>query len=152
MSLAVFKPERIEDLICEDDEREWDPDKLRRLSETGDQLGLFAEDMRLRAFKIIPKLPYKFSYRFSDTAGRVSKLQVLDWEIGALYWNCLKSCGGDEKAAIEKVRQKYIDEFQQKDVHFFIGTTHRWHFVSPNPWVIVGVFPIPHEEQIDLFG
>ena len=54
--------------------------------------------------------------------------------------------------AIKKVRQKYIDEFTLKDVHFFLGTTQQWHFVAPNPWVIVGVFPIPFEEQMGLFG
>jgi len=77
-------------------------------------------------------------------------LQILDWEIGALFWNCLKQCRGDEKAALEKVRIKYIDQFLQTDLHFFLGTTQQFHFVAPNPWVIIGVFPIPHERQTQL--
>jgi hypothetical protein len=56
----------------------------------------------------------------------------------------------NEEAAIAKVRQKYFDAFTQTDLHFFLGTTQQFHFVAPNPWVIVGVFPIPHETQMDL--
>lgn len=51
---------------------------------------------------------------------------------------------------LEKVRAKYLDEFSHKDLHFFLGTTQQFHFFAPNPWVIIGVFPIPHEQQIDL--
>jgi len=76
---------------------------------------------------------------------------VLDWEVGALYWNCLRSVDGNEPQALAKVRHMYWDRFLKSDLHFFLGTTQQWHFVSPNPWVIVGVFPIPHENQLDLF-
>ena len=37
------------------------------------------------------------------------------------------------------------------DLHFFLGTTQQFHFVAPNPWVIIGVLPIPHERQLGLF-
>ena len=77
-------------------------------------------------------------------------MQILDWEIGALFWNCRKQHGGDEKKALEKVRVKYVDQFQKTDLHFFLGTTQQFHFVAPNPWVIIGVFPIPHETQMKL--
>jgi hypothetical protein len=82
---------------------------------------------------------------------RTSELQVLDWEVGALYWNCLRATGGDEPVALKKVRAKYFDTFLTTDLHFFLGTTQQFHFVAPNPWVIVGVFPAPHERQIGLF-
>jgi len=75
---------------------------------------------------------------------------VLDWEVGALYWNCLNRTEGNEAQALAKVRQKYFDAFLLTDLHFFLGTTHQFHFVAPNPWVIVGVFPIPHERQPEL--
>jgi len=39
----------------------------------------------------------------------------------------------------------------QKDLHFFLGTTQQWHSIAPNPSVIIGVFPIPHEKQLGLF-
>ena len=77
-------------------------------------------------------------------------MQVLDWEVGALFWNCLQGTNGDEKTALEKVRAKYLDEFCKSDLHFFLCTTQQFHFRAPNPWVFIGVFPIPHERQIDL--
>jgi hypothetical protein len=59
---------------------------------------------------------------------------------------------GRTEKALSKVRQKYFDEFLQKDLHFFLGTTQQFHSVAPNPWVIIGVLPIPHERQMGLFG
>ncbi|MFY0572905.1 hypothetical protein ACN28E_55010 [Archangium lansingense] len=102
-------------------------------------------------FKVIPKLPYKFSYKFEDAAGKKSEQQILDWEIGAHYWNCVRRANGDERTALEKVRHKYMDEFLQKDLHLYLGTTQQWHQEAPNPWVIIGVLPIPHERQLGLF-
>ena len=37
------------------------------------------------------------------------------------------------------------------EVHFYLGTTQEFHFTAPNPWVIIGLLPIPHETQTDLF-
>lgn len=116
------------------------------------QLELFEDNSWRTTFQVIPKLPYSFSYKFEDAAGRQSDLQILDWEIGALFWNCLRDCDGDERQALGKVKEKYFGEFLKKDLHFFLGTTQEWHFVAPNPWVIIGVFPIPHDRQQDLFG
>jgi hypothetical protein len=147
-SLAVFKPTRVVDFIWEEDTRAWDPDKLRQMRELHAQLDLFDDNAWRRTFQVIWKLPYSFSYKFQDAAGRMSELQILDWETGALYWKCLRSAEGDETKALAKVRQKYMDEFLQKDLHFFVGTTQQYHFVAPNPWVIIGVLPIPHERQL----
>ena len=150
LSLAVFRPTRVTDFIWEVEDRAWDADKLRQMREQTNQLQIFAEDAWRQTFEVIPKLPYSFSYRFEDADGRSSELQILDWEAGALYWNCLHSADGDEKTALQKVRSKYFDEFLKKDLHFFLGTTQEFHFIAPNPWVIVGVLPIPHEKQLGL--
>jgi hypothetical protein len=152
ISLAVFKPARIIDLTYEEEEPNWDPDKLKQMRDQYSQLELFEDNAWRETFKVIPKLPYSFSYKFEDAAGRTSELQILDWEIGALYWNCLKSCNGNEKSALRKVRLKYFEEFLGKDLHFFLGTTQQFHFVAPNPWVIIGVLPIPYEKQQELFA
>lgn len=150
LSLAVFKPTRIVDFISEDCDREWNADRVRQMRELTNQLEIFGEDAWRQTFKVIPKLPYSFSYRFEDAEGRSSELQVLDWEAGALYWNCLQGADGDERTALSKVRQKYLDQFLKTDLHFFLGTTQQFHFVAPNPWVIVGVLPIPHEKQLGM--
>ena len=150
-SLAVFKPKKITRFSWEEETREWDPEKLREIRGNYLQLDLFSDETWRQTFEMIPKLPYSFSYEFEDETGKKSKLQILDWEIGALYWNCFHSGNGNEEQALQKVRQKYFDRFLQTDLHFFLGTTQQFHFRAPNPWVIVGVFPIPHERQLELF-
>jgi hypothetical protein len=152
LSLATLKPTRVTGFVWEEEERDWDPAKVAEMRDQSHQAELFAEETWRETFKLIPKLPYSFSYEFEDADGRASKLQILDWEIGALYWNCLRRCKGDEKMALEKVRAKYFDQFLKTDLHFFLGTTQQFHFVAPNPWVIIGVFPIPHQRQAQLFG
>lgn len=151
MSLALFKPTRVLDFIWEEEEREWDPGKVEMMRQLAHQGELFEEEQWRRNFKVIPKLPFSFSYRFEDENGKTSELQVLDWEVGALYWNCLKAANGDEQKALAKVREMYFDRFMASNLHFYLGTTQQWHSVGVNPWVIIGVLPIPHEIQPELF-
>ena len=70
---------------------------------------------------------------------------IEDWEIGALYWNCLDKTEGDEFEANELVKKKYEDEFFKKDLYLFVGTTRANHHRAPNPFIIIGVFypPVP---------
>lgn len=149
-SLAVFRPASVTGFVWQDEERDWDQAKVAEMRNKTKQGELFADEQWRHTFNIIPKLPYSFSYRFTDAAGKSAEMQVLDWETGALYWNCLAAANGDEKTALAKVREKYFDQFTRLDLCFFLGTTQQFHFVAPNPWVIVGVFPIPHETQPEL--
>ena len=49
-------------------------------------------------------------------------MMIEDWEIGELFWHCLKDAHGDEKKAIAKVKHKYFDTFTQKnDIYLFLG-------------------------------
>jgi len=152
LSLATFKPTRILDFIVEDAMREWDEKKLRNLENRSKQLSLIQSPEEIkRELQIVKKLPYKFSYRFEDINGKISTMMIEDWEIGALYWNCLRDAYNDEETAIQKVRQKYWDEFLTKDLHLFLGTTLANHLRAPNPFIIIGVFPPPNEKQPPLF-
>jgi hypothetical protein len=151
ISLALFKPAKVLDFFWEEEDREWDAGKVEQMRQLASQGELFEEEQWRSNFKLIPKLPYSFSYRFEDETGKVSELQVLDWEVGALYWKCLQRAGGDEAVALRKVKQKYFDEFTDTDLHFYLGTTQQWHAVALNPWVIIGVLPIPRETQPQLF-
>lgn len=149
-SLAIFKPTEVIKFIAEPTERDWEISRKLAAQAALSQGSLFEENDR-SDFTLMPKLPYKFSFRFKDDAGKVSTLMIEDWEIGQLYWNCLK--GGDEAAAVEKVKQKYFDDFAKtKDLHFFLGTTHEAHVRKfKNPYVIIGTFHPPHIVQDGLF-
>jgi len=147
-SLAVFKPKEVIDFIIQPEEREWDIDKLNLLR----QENLF-ESTEKDKFEVVRKLPYKFSYRFVDAAGKQSTLMVEDWEIGQLFWNSLKRQEGNEKKACEDVRKKYFDDFvKTKDLYLFLGTTFQFHAKNaPNPFVIIGTFYPKHIGQTKLF-
>jgi len=155
VSLAVFKPTKITDFVIEETAREWDKNKLKLLEAEANQLKLFqTPEEAKREFSVVDKVPYKFSYKIEDDTGKASRMMIEDWEIGMLYFNCLRRADNDEKAAVEKVRQKYMDEFTQKDLYLFLGTTKQFHYVAPNPFVIVGVFYPPKEpiiKQMTLF-
>lgn len=150
-SLGVFRPTRLIDLIVEQDEPEWTPLRVKQMRELSSQFELFSDNTWRETFKLVRKLPWSWSYRFEDDEGRQSTLQILDWEIGALYWNCLSRANGNAADAKAKVRAMYYDRFRETDLHFFVGTTQQWHFVAPNPWVIIGVFYPPKVLQPRLF-
>ncbi|MDD4532743.1 MAG: hypothetical protein PHW22_04870, partial [Bacilli bacterium] len=137
-SLAVFKPFTIIDFEIEEVEREWDKNKLEKLKyERRNLFNQVNEDL----FEVARKLPYKFSYVLLDCNGKRSKMMIEDWEIGQLYWNCLKKHLGDEEKAVNDVKRKYLDNFAKtKDLYLFLGTSQVHHFVGKNPFMIIGTF------------
>lgn len=147
ISLVTFKPSKIVGFEIEEDVREW-KDEWKELRKQGN---LFESVKSVET--LIPKLPYKFYYRFLDDARVESKLMIEDWEIGALYWNCLKNADGNESIALDKVREKYEGVFLTKnDIYLFLGTTKEWHRRrATNPFVIIGVFYPKKEAQGRLF-
>ncbi|HHP7241401.1 MAG TPA: hypothetical protein ACFCUD_06995 [Cyclobacteriaceae bacterium] len=78
---------------------------------------------------------------------------IEDCGIGALYWKRMKAADGDEKVALEKVKEQYFDNFTKtKDIHLFLGTTSEGHRRRwTNPFVITGVFYLKIETQLGLF-
>ena len=56
-----------------------------------------------------------------------------------------------QQLACQKVKQKYFDEMcHKKDIHFFLGTTKKFHNVGPNPFIIIGTFYPPLDSQLSL--
>jgi len=148
-SLAIFKPKDVFDFVIEKEDRNWNEDTLVKLEAKSKQLNLFENSES--PFIVVNKLPYKFSYRFIDKIGKESKMMIEDWEIGALYWNCLKRHEGNEAKACEDVRKKYFDDFAKtKDLYLYLGTTQLHHYVAPNPFIIIGTFH-PKKERPTLF-
>jgi hypothetical protein len=151
-SLGTIKPSEIIDFVIEEDEREWKKEWRDQLQ----QLRLFDRNQAGQGLQreVVRKLPYKYYYKFLTQGDhQARKLMIEDWEIGALYWNCLGQCEGDEIEANKQVRQKYFDNFvSQKDIYLFVGTAKKYHNISPNPFMIIGVFYPPkiENEQLSL--
>ena len=150
LSLAVFKPKEIIDFTIESCDREWDKKKLNKIKARADQLDLFGEKSE-NPFEVVRKLPYKFKYKFKDINSKESHIMVEDWELGQLFWNCLRRSSGNESVACEKVKQKYLEEFRKKDLYFYMGTTRQFDSWSKNPFLIIGVFYPPKTLELSLF-
>ncbi len=151
-SLGVLKPREIVNFKIKADTREWKSQwrgfynqfSMFNLDDKGEPL--------LR--KKLRKLPYQYSYEFlSEGDSRPRRYMIEDWEIEALYFNCLKETEGDEIEANNLVRKKYFEEFVEKrDLYLFMGTTYQHHLLNrPNPFVIIGVFYPPKEKDDPRF-
>lgn len=149
LSLATFKPTNILDFVVARENPDWDPQKLASIESQSHQGELFPEWKPQTLTRLVKKLPWKFSYLIEDARGRKSRMMIEDWEIGALYWKCLKR-SATEKEAVEKVKRKYLEDFGSRDLHLFLGTTREWHGRGLNPFVIIGVFYPPFQDQAEL--
>ena len=148
-SLAVFKPKEIIDVKIRPCEREWSKEKLATLQ----QLSIF-ESTPAGKPQVVKKLPYEFSYVFADDNGKKSTLMIEDWELGQLYWNCLKGTGEEAEAkACQDVRNKYLEDFAKtKDLYLYLGTAQQFHLVSPNPFLVIGTFHPKFQKETVIQG
>jgi len=104
-SLAVFKPKQLLGFETEKTDSEWSEEKLKKMREyNGGQLDLFSDEEWRKVFKLVKKVPFKFFYRFKDSQSRERRLEIIDWEIGALYWNLMKS--NDTETTLKKNKTK----------------------------------------------
>ena len=148
-SLATVKPKEIVKFEIVEDEREWNS----KVKEGLRQLSLFdtRAEKGSRELDVVRKLPYKYYYHFlTEGDDKPRRLMIEDWEIGALYWNCLAQTEGDEVEANKLVRKKYEEDFLAKDLFLFVGTTMANHMRAPNPFVIIGVFYPPIIPQMSF--
>lgn len=145
-SLAVLRPKKVLDFIWEPCEREWDKKKLDAIIAKQAQGSLFDNEETKKIFKIAKKVPYKFSYVFTTDDDIKRTLMVEDWELGELFWKY-----DNEEIACQKVKEKYFDYMVNKcDLHFFLGTTQKFHNVGPNPFIIIGMFYPQKEDESQL--
>lgn len=146
ISLAVYKPAELLDFVWEPVDREWDKDRLAKVSGNIRQISLFEDpEEAKKILKVVKKLPYKFSYVFNDNEGKRHKLMIEDWELGAVYWKSIKN-GDEENIACQKVKYKFFDWMKNRDLYFYLGTT----LAHPNTFIIIGTFYPPKQKPKPL--
>jgi hypothetical protein len=150
ISLGVVKPTRILSAQAMVDDRDWNQDaEARRITRdlfTPEEGGID------HSIEPVRKVPFTFSYRFTTEDRKERTMMVEDWEIGALYWNCLRKHKAPEMAR-DKVLDKLKDLAEKKELYFIVGTTFQYHLKkAPNPFVIIGLFYPPHQKQFSLFS
>lgn len=158
ISLAVLKPTHVNRVVCcdlrkKDDGKSMEKfaDKLSKLKAKYQaklrQLNIFEDKQDMKdSFQFAEKIPYKFSYEFVTEDGITRTLMIEDWEIGALYRNCIRK-DKSEETAVQKVIRKYED-MAKKDIYLFLGTSYEWHKrKAPDPYLLSESLPLPKTDN-----
>jgi len=145
-TLGLVRPSRILGLdITRSEKPEWTKEELEKLVQHERQGGLF-NDKDEKSIARLRKLPYDFHYRYAcNVNGVVSEYRhkVVDWEIGALFWNCQRRHGNEWGAAFRDMLEKQLPA---ADLIFLMGNIHRF----PDQWLIVSLIYPPKLQQEQL--
>jgi hypothetical protein len=146
-SLGLLKPARISGLeIIPVSDPNWTDEELRKLEQEQQQGGLFDEADK-PSIRTLRKLPYDFYYRYEcDTpaGGKPYRHKIVDWEAGALYWNCIQRYGQDWEAAF---RLQLEGRLPSADLMLLMGNIHRFQ----DQWLIISLIYPPRQKQGSLF-
>jgi len=134
ISLGIFKPKVIEDLVMEADTADWSPSHTKILN----QLVLFGNQP-----KNLYKVPYKFSYIYRCDDKRCTKFHkqaIFDWEIFMLYQNLKNKYNYSMDVILQKIKDLWLTKMwsNDHDSYLIVGTQF------PNPsFIVLGVFRPP---------
>lgn len=151
LSLALLRPKKLLGLdVIKARNNDWTEEEKAKLLRDQMQYDLFSESEAKQQLQQLKKIPFDFyySYEFEDEEGHIKKIQhkIVDWETGALYWNCKKSHGMDWE---KPFRQKLEQEFRSKDLMFLMGNLHRFQ----HQWLIISlIYPPMQKPQVEAQG
>jgi len=138
ISLGLVRPSRLMGLkITPVKNPSWTEEEKAKLLQEQMQGNLFDAEEDQRSLKTLKKLPFDFHYEYectSATGFTMHQHKLVDWEAGALYWNICRKPNWETL-----FRQKFVTEFNQRDVLFLMGTIHQF----PGQWLIVSVLYPP---------
>lgn len=131
MSLGVFRPAKVEDLLIEKVDPNWN---LK-------QQAISSQPTLMMPTKGgLEKIPYRFKYKYfcSDASCNGHEQSIIDWEIAQAYRSWRDDYGADK--VLDKIKEKWLHEIcnDQKDTLFFTGNQHQ----HPESFLILGtVYP-----------
>jgi hypothetical protein len=130
VSLGVFKPEAMPELVVTEDRSPWEPNK---------QYIVDQPSMLMPGKAGLEKLPYQFRYRYRCTGEpgcRGHEQSIVDWEIGEAFRRWRDQYG--EPAALERIRAKWTDQVwaADRDTALFTGNQ----FKNPDGFLVLGLF------------
>jgi len=142
-TLGIIRPSHIVGLdITPTSKPDWTDEEKAKLLQSQRQGGLF-DDTDAQVLTTLRKLPFDFHYRYSCTPDGVTREyrhKIVDWEAGALFWNCRYNHGDGWEPAF---RNKLESQLPSSDLMFLMGTIHRF----PDQWLIVSLI-YPPKQQI----
>ena len=141
-SLVLLRPKQIVGLEIKPARNpDWTDEEKAKLLQEQMQGNLFGQDEAERQLKGLRKVPFDFYYRYiCDTPeGEVEeKHKVIDWEVGALFWNCRKSHGDNWE---KPFRAKLEEDLPGKNLMFLMGNIHRFQ----DQWLIISLIYPPKQ-------
>jgi hypothetical protein len=141
-TLSLLRPAKILGLdITPTASSEWTKSEMDKLLHLQHQADLF-DDTDAKKIATLKKLPFDFHYRYECHTGGVTneyRHKIVDWEIGALYWNVVRSHGQNwERPFRDMIEVK----LPSADLQFLMGTIHRF----PDQWLIVSLIYPPRQQ------
>lgn len=147
LSIALMRPKKLLELeITKARNQDWteeEKDKLMREQMQGD---LFSEAESKRQVKELRKVPFDFYYRYlCDTpeGEKEHRHKIVDWEAGALFWNCRRDHGVDWETPF---RAKLEGQLGDKDLMFLMGNQHRFQ----DQWLIISLIYPPKRKPVEV--
>ncbi|AEG00658.1 hypothetical protein [Methylomonas methanica] len=153
LSLALLKPKKLVKLeIVKAKKPDWTAEEKEKLMREQMQGDIFSQEEAESEIATLRKIPFDFYYRYlCDTVDgeKECRHKIVDWEAGALYWNCVGRQGTNWEAPF---RDKLEDQLTGKDLMFLMGNQHRFQ----DQWLIISLIypPKPEPEkptQLSLF-
>jgi hypothetical protein len=142
-TLGLVRPVRMLGLDITASTPDWTDEDRQKLIQLQHQGNLF-DTTDAPSIAMLRKLPFDFHYRYAcpDGSGGEVELRhkIVDWEIGALYWNVRRAHGVNWEAPF---RDKLERDLPSKDLMFLMGTIHRF----PNQWLITSLVYPPRQRR-----
>lgn len=147
LSIALLRPKRLLGLdITKARHQEWTEEEKEKLMREQMQGDLFSEAEAKRQVKELRKVPFDFHYRYvcDSPEGEVEhRHKIVDWEAGALFWNCRRDHGVDWEAPF---RAKLEGQLGGKDLMFLMGNQHRFQ----DQWLIISLVYPPKRKPVEV--
>jgi hypothetical protein len=143
-TLALLRPAGIRKLeitpvVCPT----WTEEEKAKLVSLQQQAQLF-DDTDTGSVAQLRKLPYDFHYHYECRTAegtQTYKHKIVDWEIGALYWNVHRRHGSNWE---QPFRDKLENNLPAQDLMFLMGTIHRF----PDQWLIISLIYPPKQRPL----
>jgi len=139
-SLALLRPAQLLRLeICKAKAPDWTPQERAKLLRAQMQERLFSEDEARRQITQLRKLPFDFYWNCTcamPDGAKECRYKIVDWEAGALFWNCQKKYGDAWEPCFRTMMQERLGS---RDWMFLMGNQHRFQ----NQWLIISLIYPP---------
>ena len=147
LSLALLRPKKLLELIITKARHpDWTDEEREKLLQEQMQGNLFSEAEERKQVKQLRKVPFDFYYRYlcdSPDGEIVHKHKIVDWEAGALFWNCQRRHGDNWE---KPFRAKLEEDLGSKYLMFLMGNLHRFQ----DQWLIISLVYPPKRTPTDV--